>query len=342
MSVVVVCTNEKEHLSVCLGSLRHQTHQNLEVILVDNGSTDGSREYVEAEHPWVRIHATGANLGYAPANNAGFAVARGDYLVVLNPDTEVEPSFVSGLLEAFTDDGVGLATSRICLFGERSRVNACGNHVHLTGIGFCRGLGEAVDRYTLPARLASVSGCAFMVRRDVLERIGGFDDDYFIYVEDTDLSLRANLAGYRIAFAPGSIVYHKYRLRMTPRKFYLLERNRRLTLLKNFRWSTLAALLPPIWMTGILMWLYALLHGPAYLRAKVRAHAWIYANWRLILDKRGRTQALRAVGDRDLVMLLSATLPADQVIAPGLLGRLVGVPMNLAYRLSAIPVRLLA
>jgi GT2 family glycosyltransferase len=340
VSVVVVCWNSKQHLPVCLGSLRLQTYPSVEVIVVDNGSTDGSREYVESEHPWVRLHAIDRNVGYAPANNAGFRVAKGEYLVVLNPDTEVEPDFVSELVVAFDQDGVGLATSRICYFDDHDRVNACGNDVHLTGIGFCRGLDQPAGGFDTPAMVASVSGCAFMIRRDVLERIGGFDDDYFTYVEDSDLSLRAHLAGYRIAFAPRSIVYHKYALRMTPQKLYFIERNRRLTLIKNFRWGTLAALLPPLVLTGLLMWTYCVLHGPSYLRAKLAAHLWIYRNWSLVLEKRRRTQALRKVGDREVVRLLSSTLPADQVVGPGLFGRVVGIPMNLAFRLLAVPVRL--
>ncbi len=341
VSVVVVCWNSKQHLPTCLASLHRQTYTSIEVIVVDNGSTDGSRQYVESAHPWVRIHAIDHNVGYAPANNVGFRVGTGEYLVVLNPDTEVEPDFVSELVAAVDQDGVGLATSRICFFDDRDRINACGNDIHLTGIGFCRGLGLPAAGFDAPATVASVSGCAFMIRRDVLERIGGFDGDYFTYVEDSDLSLRAGLAGYRIAYAPKSIVYHKYVLRMTPQKFYFLERNRRLTLLKNFRWGTLAALLPPAAMTGLLMWTYAVLHGTAYVGAKLRAHAWIYGNWNLVLQKRRQTQALRKAGDRDLIRLLSSTLPADQVVDPGLFGRLAGIPMNLAFRILAVPVRLI-
>ena len=340
VSVIVVCSNAKEHLPACLESLHRQTYPNVEVMVVDNGSTDGTREYVESAHTWVRIHSTGTNLGYGPANNAAFSIAAGDYLAVLNPDTEVHPDFVTGLVDAIEQEGAGLATSRICFFDDRRLVNACGNEIHLTAIGYCRGMGEPMERFDTNAQVASISGCAFMIRRDVIARIGGFDDDYFMYAEDTDLSIRANLAGDRIVFAPRSIVYHKYSLKMTPGKFFLLERNRRQTLIKNLRWTTLVALLPVIWMTGVLMWVYAIVHGPEYLRAKFRAQVWIYRNWSLILAKRRRVQTLRKVGDREVLRLLSSTLPADQVIGPGLFGRLAGLPMNLVYRVLAVPVRI--
>jgi GT2 family glycosyltransferase len=340
VSVVVVCWNAKQHLRDCLDSLHRQTHPSLEVIVVDNGSTDGTSEYVQSTYPWVRLHALDRNTGYAPANNLGFRLAKGEYLVVLNPDTEVEPDFAGELVRAVDQDGVGLATSRICLFDDRARINACGNEIHLTGLGTCRGLGRPAKDFDSAQRVASVSGCAFMIRRDVLDRIGGFDEDYFLYVEDTDLSLRARLAGYGIAYAPKSVVYHKYALRMTPDKFYFIERNRRLTLIKNFRWGTLVALLPPLALTGLLMWTYAVLHGPKFFRAKLQAHVWIYRNWSLVLEKRRRTQMLRQAPDREVVRLLSSELPADQVVGPGLFGRVAGIPMNLAYRLLAVPVRI--
>lgn len=341
VSVVVVCWNAREHLDACLDSLQQQSHPALEVIVVDSGSTDGSVDHLKSAHPWVRLHAAGKNIGYAAANNVGFQLAKGEYVVVLNPDTEVEPDFVRGLIEAFKKEEIGLATSRIRLFEDRSLINACGNDVHITGIGFCRGLHEPAGHFESCTRVASISGCAFMIRKTVLDRIGGFDEDYFAYVEDTDLSLRANLAGYQIMYAPGSTAYHKYALRMTAQKFFYLERNRRLTLLKNFRWRTLVALQPALWMTGALMWLYALLHGPEYLRAKFRAHVWIYRNWDRILSKREQVESIHAVSDGEVLRLLSLTMPPDQVIGPGLFGRLLGLPVNLAYRLLALPVRIL-
>src|SRR5260370_21781615 len=196
VSVVVVCSNAKQHLAACLESLHRQNYPDVEVIEVDNGSTDGSREYIETAHPWVRIHATGANLGYGPANNAAFRIATGDYLVVLNPDTEVHPDFVTGLVEAIEKQEAGLATSRICLFNERGVINACGNEVHVTGIGYCRGLGEPVERFESGVQVASVSGCAFMIRRDVLAVIGGFFDDFSLCHEDTDLSILSHISGH--------------------------------------------------------------------------------------------------------------------------------------------------
>ena len=339
-SVVIVTWNSREDLPVCLASLKVQSQPGFEVIVVDNGSTDGTVAYVKQAHPWVRVHQTGYNAGYATANNAGFAIARGGCVIVLNPDTEVEPDFINGLVEAVNEEGVGLATSRICLFNHRNRINACGNDMHVSGLGFCRGLDQPSHRFEKCERVPAVSGCAFGIRRDVLEKIGGFDEDYFTYAEDSDISLRAALAGYAIAYAPRSIVYHRYALRMNPQKFYYLERNRRLNMIKNLRWRTLVALSPALFATSFAMWLYALLHGGAYLGAKWRASSWIYGNWSQVLEKRRRTQALRKVGDRRIVRLLTSALPPDQVIGTGRAGRALGVPVNLVYRLLTVPARI--
>jgi hypothetical protein len=127
---------------------------------------------------------------------------------------------------------------------------------------------------------------------------------------------------------------------MNPQKFYYLERNRRLTLMKNLRWGTLVALLPATFATSVLMWLYALIHGPSYLGAKWRASKWIYTNWRSIAAKHGQIQALRKVDDRQVVGLLCSALPADQVIGPGRASRLLGIPANVGYWLLTVPARI--
>jgi hypothetical protein len=341
VSVIVVCFNARQHLETCLSSVALQTYPNLEVVVVDNGSTDGSVEYVRHNFPSFHLVENGANLGYARANNVGFQAAKGELFAVLNPDTEVHSRWVTALVEAFDDPAVGLATSRVCYFGDRSRINACGNRVHVSGIGYCRGLDEPAGKYDEPAWVASVSGCSFMIQRSLIDRIGGFDEDFFMYVEDTDLSLRAQLAGARIRYVPGSIVYHKYALRPTARKLYLLERNRSQVLLKNFRWLTLAALSPSILATWLLMWLYALIHGPAYLAAQFRAQLWLVRNWRPLMDKRATVQSLRRVNDSQLVELLDDRMPIEQLVANPTLVRLFRRPINAFYGVLSLPARML-
>jgi GT2 family glycosyltransferase len=301
-----------------LPSLVAQTYPSYEILVMDNGSSDGGPEYVEAEFPQVRVFRNGRNLGFVGANHRGFGEARGHLVVLLNPDTEVEPRWLEELIDGLgTDPSVGLATSQIRLFDERDRLNTCGNDIHVTGFGFCRGLGEPPSRYALPERAAAVSGAAFVIRREVLDRIGGFDEDFFLYLEDTDLSFRANLAGYEIRYVPGSIVYHKYRLKLRPQKFFFLERNRIVMLAKNLDAGTLLALSPALLLAEAMTWAHAVLGGREYVAAKLRAYRWLLSNVRGIARRRARVQRLRRVGDRELLDLLSDRVPLDQLMGTG-------------------------
>jgi GT2 family glycosyltransferase len=342
VSIVVVCTNEKHHLETCLPSLQRLTYQPGEVIVVDNASDDGSAGYVAESFPSFRVVRNQANLGYASANNVGFGASRGEYLVVLNPDTEVEPEFVDALVSALEQSpAAGLATSRVCYFEDRDRINTCGNEVHVSGLGFCRGLDEPAANWAAPSSVTAASGCAFIIRRSVLDLIGGFDDDFFIYLEDTDLSIRARLAGFDVVYAPGSIAYHQYRFRPTTRKFFLLERNRWLMLQKNFRYTTLLALLPVLVLTEGLMWTYAASRGPGFLAAKARAYGWILRNLSRTRLRHREVQALRRRSDGSLMSLLKNTLPPQQVFGDHALSRPLGRFLGGIYAVCAAPARIL-
>lgn len=342
VSVIVVSYNHRADLPGCLGSLVSQRYPSLEVIVVDNGSTDGGPEYVREKFPELRLIRTQANLGYAAANNLGFRSASGRLLTVLNPDTEVEPEFVAELVAAFDDPEVGLATPRILHFDERDRINTCGNEVHLSGIGYCRGLDQPSTAYDEAAAVTAISGCAFMVKASLLAELGGFDEDFFLYVEDTDLSIRYRLAGYDIRYVPGAVVYHRYSLAMTPAKLYQIEKNRRLMLVKNLHWRTLAGLLPALWLTSGLIWLYALARGPAYLRAKLAGQLWLWRNWSSALEKRRQVQKQRRRPDSEVVRRLRSGLPFAQLGARSRFLALASAPLEALFGLLSFPARLLA
>jgi GT2 family glycosyltransferase len=312
-SIIIVNTNELDDLKRCLPTVLNQQYDEYEILVMDNASTDGSVEYIQEHFPGVRLIENGDNLGYAGANNAGFANATGDVLAVLNPDTTVEPDWLSELVRALeSSPNAGLATSKVLLMDDTNRINACGNQITFAGITVCRGLGQPADSYNQLEAVSAVSGAAFAIKRSVLEQIGPFDDGFFIYYEDTDLSLRAALAGYRCLYVPGSIAYHDYALRLSGWKFFLEERNRLLSWLKVFRWGTLVALLPTLLLAEVLAWGYALLHGPDHLRSKARSYIWIITHRQQIAAARRQTQALRRVGDRRLLRKLSHRLTLAQ------------------------------
>jgi GT2 family glycosyltransferase len=314
-SVIIVSYNHREHLGRCLKSLQAAkgAGSEAEVILVDNASTDGSADYVAEAFPWVRLVRSNCNRGFGGANNLGADLAQGEYLAFLNPDTAVETGWLAELVGALEESAdAGLATSRILLMNDPTHINTCGNDVHITGLTLCRGMGKPRQAYDHPAEVGAVSGAAFAIRRNLFEELGGFDQDFFLYMEDTDLSWRARLAGYRILYVPTSIVYHDYSLRFWPHKTYYQERNRYLMLLKSLRWRTLLAMLPALLLGEIVTWGFSLLRDRRRLGNKLRAYAWVIKNWRRVMAQRHRTQALRRVRDRELLLSSVARVGFEQ------------------------------
>jgi GT2 family glycosyltransferase len=316
-SVIIVNTNELHHLRRCLPSILRQCYPEYEVLVVDNASTDGSVDYLAQQFPQVLVIRNTANLGYAGANNVGFKHASGEYVAVLNPDTQVEPDWLKELVIALqADPWAGLATPKILVMDDSARINTCGNEITFTGLTFCRGLDQPAEKYNQLEIVAAVSGAAFVVKRSVLEQIGGFDGSFFIYYEDTDLSLRAMLAGYTCLYVPTSVVYHEYALRFSPHKCFLQERNRYFSLLKTLRWRTLIALLPMLLLSELIAWGYVLLRGPEHIRSKLRSYIWLIGNRRQILKARRRVQALRQVDDHVLLERFSHRLTFTQLANP--------------------------
>lgn len=311
-SIITVNTNELHRLVKYLPSL-FASHGNFELIIADNGSRDGSLEYIASQYPAVRVLPIGRNIGFCAANNMAAQLAEDEFLVFLNPDTQVHPDWLFHLLKPFDDPAVGLTTAKILLLNDPERINTCGNSVHISGLTLCRGMGEAREHFSKPEEVAAVSGAAFAIRRSLFELLGGFDEEFFIYMEETDLSSRARLAGWRCVYAPESLVWHDYKLRFGPGKVFYQERNRYRMLLKNLRWPTLIALSPVFLLAEAVTWGFVLRNDRANWRNKLRAYAETFIHRREILRKREEVQRLRKKRDRDLLRLMGSELDFSQV-----------------------------
>jgi len=312
-SLIIVNYNGRDDVDRCLRSLGQDGEADYEVILVDNASSDGSAEHVSAYYPQVRLIRSESNLGFGAGNNLGAAQARGEYLAFLNPDTTVEPGWLEALIAVLeSDPGIGLATSKILQMDSPNKVSGCGNEVHCSGLALGRGMGLDSDLFADMEELAAISGAAFAARRDVFESLGGFDDDFFMYVEDTDLSFRTRLAGFRIVHVPGSVVYHDYTLSFGPRKTFYQERNRYLMLLKSLRWGTLVILSPALVLAEAVTWGFVLLREKSRLRNKLDAYRWVLTHWSSIMEKRRLVQRARRAPDRSLLKLLTHRLAYEQ------------------------------
>ena len=211
VSVVIPNWNGERFLRGCLQSLREQTFKAFEVILVDNASTDGSLALVEKEFPEVRIVKLVRNLGLTGGANAGIKAAQGEVIALLNNDAEAHPNWLESLWDALQrHPEAGMAASKILLYDRRSIINSAGDFYRLDGVPGNRGVWEE-DRgqYDREEYVFGACGGAAAYRKAMLEEIGLFDEDMFMYCEDVDLAWRAQIAGYRCVYTPKAIAYHR-------------------------------------------------------------------------------------------------------------------------------------
>jgi len=211
VSVIIPHWNGRRHLDDCLTALRRQTWSDHEVILADNGSTDGSQAYVREAFPEVRLLELGENRGFTGACNAGYAASRGEIVCLLNNDTEADPGWLAAIVDAFNRHvEVGVVASKMLLFDRRDHFHTAGDYYRVDGVPGNRGVWQAdVGQYDREEPVFSACGGAAAYRRAMLEEIGFLDDAFFFSCEDVDLAWRAHLAGWQVLYVPAAVVYHK-------------------------------------------------------------------------------------------------------------------------------------
>ena len=208
VSIVIPNYNGKHFLEDCLRSVFAQDIEDQEVIVVDNGSTDGSLEYLNT-YPGVRTIAMDKNYGFCGAVNAGIKAAKSDYVILLNNDTEVDKNFAKELLNAIrADEKIFSCSSKMVQFHDRTRMDDAGDYYCALGWAFGRGKGGLVENYDEPVDIFAACAGAAIYRKKMLESLGCFDEDHFAYLEDIDLGYRARIQGYRNVYAPKAVVYH--------------------------------------------------------------------------------------------------------------------------------------
>lgn len=266
--MVVVAYNGGTALAECVESLLAQTLPRLEVVVVDNASSDGSIEQLEARSgPRTRVIRRPSNGGYAAGANTGWRSTDADVVAIVNQDLVFAPDCLERMTDALrATSGEALVTPKLVLKSDPTRVNAVGNDVHLSGVAWCHGLGTPADDWHGVVEVTAISGAAFMARRSFLESLGGLEEAYFMYYEDVDLSLRARLAGASCLAACDAVAVHDWSLALTPRKFELLERNRRAMWLRF--WRREPRMLPLLMQAEAMGWAYAFLRGRRFIHGK--------------------------------------------------------------------------
>lgn len=243
ISVVIVTWNRRDLLRQCLASLVRQDDVCFETIVVDNASVDDSAGMAEREFG-ARVIRNTENRGFCAANNQGIAIARGRFIALLNNDAEVEAGWLGALYRACSKrPDIGMAASKILVWEDPARIDKAGHLIFPDGQNRGRGSG-ALDRgqFDREEEILWPDGCAAMYRKEMLDAIGGFDEDFFAYGDDAELGLRARMAGWKCMYAPDAVVRHHRGSTMgkaSGRRLALIERNRVLLACKLFPWSLL-------------------------------------------------------------------------------------------------------
>jgi GT2 family glycosyltransferase len=255
ISVVVVNWNRKDLLHACLNSLASQTFPDFEVIVVDNGSEDGSSTFVNelsASFPRpIRLLANSENKGFCAANNQAFAVSQAEYIALLNNDAEADPGWLQAMFEAIRikpdvgESDVGMVASKILVWEDPRIIDKCGHLIYPDGQNRGRGTGQ-LDQGQFDRQEEALwpDGCAALYRRAMLDEVGGFDEEFFAYADDAELGLRARIAGWTCLYAPGAVVRHHRGATLglnSAKRLMLIERNRVLLVVKLFPWNLLWA-----------------------------------------------------------------------------------------------------
>src|SRR3954447_3735215 len=294
MSIVIVTLDEAEFIRSCVHALVPHLAPEDELIVVDNGSRDGTPEIVELLAPHATVLRLEGNPGYMAACNAGAAVATGDLLVLLNPDTTVAPDFAEAIRRPLAD-GRGWAAWQALLTQQGGReVNTSGGITHYTGISWAGDVGRPVaESASEPHEVGFASSACLALPRARWEEVGGFPEAYFLYFDDVDISLRLRLRGGIVGIEPAARVEHHYDFSRRSFKWRILQRNRWATIIRTYPGPLLALLAPALLLTELALLAIALAGGWA--GQKLAATADVLRALPRLLEERREIQAASRV-----------------------------------------------
>ena len=302
ISIIILNFNAGNLLIDCVESVLSSQYNNIEVIVVDNASSDASHHICKEKFSQIRLIENKENLGYCEGNNVGIRKASGKFIVILNPDTTVESHWLGQLLNAYLENGEGLYQPKILSLYEKNILQSTGNMLHLFGFGFARDKGlEDTNQRNKVEQVGYASGTCLFTSSSVLNKVGLLDPFLFLYHDDLDLGWRAAQLGIKSFFVPSSIIYHaeSYTLRWSAKKFYWLERNRRYCLLTHYSKDTYRKLLPSLILVDILIWFFYIYRG--FTTSKIRAEIDIFKNRKTIAKRQHELESKKIVSDIELI-----------------------------------------
>ena len=302
ISIIVLNYNAGELLLNCINSLMKSTYQNIEILVVDNISSDDSHTKCKKQFPDIKLIQNRKNLGYCGGNNVGIKEAKGEFIVILNPDTIVEENWLDEMFNAFNEFGDGLYQPKIISLNESDIIQSTGNMIHVFGFGFARDKGgKIIEKKEEIEKIGYASGTCLFTTKKVLEKVGLLDEFLFLYHDDLDLGWRAAQIGINSYYVPESKIFHaeSYSLKWSAKKFYWLERNRKYCLKTHYSKDTYKKMSFSLMLVDLSIWIFYISKG--FLNAKIRAELDILKNKKIIENKYLELEKKKIIPDKELI-----------------------------------------
>ena len=302
VSIIVLNYNAGELLLNCINSLKKSKYTNLEILVVDNISSDGSQTKCKEQFPDIKLIQNKENFGYCGGNNIGIREAKGEFIIILNPDTIVESNCIEELIFAHNKFGDGLYQPKILSLNEENIIQSTGNMLHIFGFGFARDKGNKIsDKNEEIEKIGYASGTCLFTSRKVLEKVGLLDEFLFLYHDDLDLGWRAAQIGISSFYVPKSKIFHveSYSLKWSAKKFFWLERNRKYCLLTHYSKNTYKKMRFSLILVDLFVWAFYFSKG--FLGAKIKAESEIRKNKRKIEEKYQELESKKIISDKELI-----------------------------------------
>jgi len=303
VSIIILNYNAGKLIEECVDSIYQSNYKNFEIILVDNNSKDESHVKCKEKFPLINLIANKENLGYCEGNNVGIRVANGKFVIVLNPDTIVEPNWINELLQGYEKFGHGIYQPKFLTIDNKSILQSTGNMIQLFGFGYSRNKGDKDEKqFNNIENINYASGTCLFTTKEIFTQLGFFDSFLFAYHDDLDLCWRASMQGIQSYYIPTSIVFHPsegFSFKWSNFKFFLLERNRLYCLFTHYSHSTILKFLPSLVLVDIAVSLFYLKNG--LFSEKIKASLDILKNSKIINSRYNLIQKNRTVDDKEII-----------------------------------------
>ena len=303
VSIIILNYNAGDLLLDCINSIQKSTYTNYEIILVDNISKDNSHKKCKEQFPSIKLIENSENFGYCEGNNIGLRIAKGQFIVILNPDTIVDSFWLEELLKAYQTNGEGIYQPKFLATTDHSMLLSTGNMIQIFGFGFSRSKGD-IDKkqYEDLEKINYASGTCLFTSKYILEKIGFFDPFLFAFHDDLELCWRGAINKINSFYVPKSIVYHPIEgtsFKWNPIKFKLMERNRKYCLLTLYDRQTFFKMLPSLILVDLTVFFFYLSKG--LIKMKILADIEILKNFKIINKKYSQNQKIKDVSDKEII-----------------------------------------